>query len=583
MKSTKRSLALLLAAALSVSVAGCGSKDVETTPEQSAGKEPVSATATAEGFGGEVAVTLEILDGTLTKVEIVGENETPSVGGQAIEQLPDIMMNANSVEVDTVAGATITSTAILEAAAQALKNSGQTLNAVEGGQAAAKVLEDETVDVLVVGGGGAGLAAAISAKEEGVNVVLVEKLSFLGGCSAMSGGVITRAAVESDEEPAMSGEELLDFLMETSENRADRDLVATYVDSSVDTYNWIYDNMVPNPQDAARYPMVPESIVSPRLPGGGGEIMADIQAYAEKIGVDIRLQTSAVELVMDGNAVTGAKVRTADGSEQTIYAKGGVILATGGFPSSPEKLAQYSTPGAEKIASYSSAGTVGDGLDMAAAANARIIFNDDWDTCGSFSLAFTGYDTAQMHYMMLMDDRGERFVNEANIQPTIYTAMRHQIADGAEGFWFLTDNNIEPDTQWLVDNAGAKTAETIEELSEITGISVEKLTDTIQKYNAAAGTDNDAFGKPANYNKGLTAPYTVVATSPTRTTTIGGLSITTDAEVYDVNGGTIPGLYAAGELANSNFYGTIYTCGTAFGSALVFGRIAGQNAAANVK
>lgn len=594
----KKKLSFFLALSLILSLVGCSnSTDTSATTtattvaattaaaEKAPDKTdtPIITTAAAKGFGGEVSVTLEILDGVLTDVKIAGPDETPSVGGQAIEKLPGIMLNDNSVDVDGITGATVTSEAILSAARQALKDSGQTLTPMEKAESSAKELEDETTDVLVIGGGGAGLAAAIAATQEGADVILVEKLSFLGGCSAMSGGVITRAAVESDGENAMSSKELYDFLMETSENRADGELVSAYIDASVDTFNWVYDNMVPNPQDASRYPMVPESIVSPRLPGGGGEIMGDMEAFAQKLGIDIRMETSAVELITEDNTVVGAKVQTSGGSQQTIYAKGGVILATGGFASSPEKLAKYSTSGAEQIASYASAGTIGDGLDMAEAVNARISFTDDWDTCGSFSLAFTGYTTSQMHYMMLIDDRGERFVNEANIQPTIYTAMRHQIADGAKGFWFLTDGNIEPDTQWLVDNADAKTAASVEELSDITGISADILTKTIDEYNTSAGTDNDVLGKPAAYNKGLTAPYTVVAASPTRTTTIGGLSISTNAEVYDTAGNIIPGLYAAGEVANSNFYGTIYTCGTAFGHAVVFGRIAGQNAASRAK
>lgn len=542
-----------------------------------------SFTATAAGFGGDVTVALTIDGANLTDVKIEGAGETPAIGGAALEKLAEAMVTGNRVDVDAVAGATITSNAVLTAASEALAASGAVLNAKDTA-AETVVREDETTDVLVIGGGGAGLAAAISATENGAKVILVEKLSFLGGCSAMSGGVITRAAVETDGENAMSADELYDFLMAESVNRADSALVRKYVDVSVDTFNWVYDNMVKNPQTASRYAMIPESIVSPRLPGGGGEIMGDIAAYAYTTGADIRTEVTATDLITEDGKVVGAVVRYADGGEQKIYANAGVIMATGGFASSPEKLAQYSTVGAEKIVSYASAGTVGDGLDMAAKAGAKISFTDDWDTCGSFSLAFTGYDTGRMHELPLLNSKGERFVNEANIQPTVYTAMRHEIAEGCENaFWFLVDENIESDTQWLVDNAGAVKAANIDELAAITGAPVETLQATIDAYNAAAGTDNDVFGKPAAYNKGIHAPYTIVFTQPMRTTTIGGLSITTDAQVIGEDGNVVEGLYAAGELANSNFYGTIYTCGTAFGHAVVYGRVAGASAAANLK
>lgn len=542
-----------------------------------------SFSATATGFHGDVTVTLTIDAENLTDVKIEGAGETPTIGGAAMEKLAEAMLAGNRVDVDAIAGATVTSNAVLTAASDALAASGAVLEAKEIAADVA-VREDETTDVLVIGGGGAGLTAAISAREAGANVILVEKLSFLGGCSAMSGGVITRAAVEADGENAMSGEDLYTFLMGEANQLADADIVRKYVDTSVDTFNWIYDNMVKHPEGAYRFAMIPESIVSPRLPGSGGEIMGDIADYAYSLGADIRLEVTATDLIEENDKVVGAVVRYADGGEQKIYAKGGVVLATGGFASSPEKLALYSTPGAEKIASYASAGTVGDGLDMAAKVNAKIAFIEDWDTCGSFSLAFTGYDTGRMHDLVLLNSAGERFISEANIQPTIYTAMRHEIAKGYENaFWFLVDDNIDSNTQWLMDHAGAVKAADVAELAAITGAPAETLQATIDAYNAAAGTDNDAFAKPAVYNKGIQAPYTVVFSQPMRTTTIGGLSITTDAEVIAEDGSVVEGLYAAGELANKNFFGTVYTCGTAFGHAVIYGRVAGASAAANLK
>ena len=541
--------------------------------------------ATAKGFGGDVVVTLTIDGANLTNVAIEGAGETPAIGGAALEKLAEAMIAGNRVDVDAVAGATISSNAALSAAAEALAASGATLTAKE--VAVEEVVrEDETTDVLVIGGG-AGLTAAISAREAGANVILVEKLSFLGGCSSMSGGVILRAAIETDSEEDMDADELYEFLMNESEQRADAAVVRKYIDSSVDTYNWIYDNMVKHPENVQRYPMIPETLVANRLPGRGPEIMGDIADYAYSLGADIRLEVAATDLIEENGKVVGAVVRYADGGEQKIYAKAGVVLATGGFASSTEKLAQYSTPGAEKVASNASAGTVGDGLDMAEKVGAVVRFTDDWDTCGATFAALTlsagGYDMSIPHKIMILNSNGERFINEANIQPTIYTEMRRQLATGVENeFWFIFDDNIDSNTQWLVDNLNAVKAANVEELAAIIGAPVENVQATIDAYNAAAGTDNDVFGKPAEYNLGIQAPYTVALTTPMRTTTIGGLCITPDAEVLKEDGSVVEGLYAAGELANSNFYGTIYTCGSAYGHAVIYGRIAGASAAANL-
>jgi len=542
-----------------------------------------SYSATATGFAGDVTVTLTIDGEQLTDVVIEGANETPTIGGMAIEQIAAAMLERNSVEVDGVAGATMSSTAALTAASQALAESGAILSVKDVDESATPAAEDETTDVLVIGGGSAGVSAAVAAYEAGAKVILVEKLSFLGGCASMSGGVFTRGAVESDEGPVMSSEELYNFLMETAEYKADESLIRYYADHSIDTFNWVYGKMIKNPESAHRFPMIPEGLVSPQLPGAGVELMQDMIDYAQGLDIDIRTQTAATEFIVEDGRVVGAVVTLPNGGTQKIYAKGGVVLACGGFASSPEKLAMYSTPGAEHIKSMASAGTVGDGLEMAKAVNAEISFNDDWDTCGAFfssTLVYDGYDASKFFNMAVLNSEGKRFMNEANGMTLVYTDMRHELAKGVENkFWFLTDTSIEGGPEFLVEYQGAQVAQNIEELAAITGLSVEVLQTTIDEYNALAGTDNDPFGKPGQYNLGLKAPYIVYADEPMRTTTIGGLKINDKAQTLDVNGAAIPGLYAAGEVANANFYYTTYTCGTAVGSSIVFGRAAGTNAA----
>ena len=135
-------------------------------------------TAIAKGFGGDVSVTLTVEDGMLTAVTAEGASETPTIGGLALEKLPAKMMEANAVNADIIAGATVTSNAILAAAQDALTAMGIELKAVETKAAATAALEDVITDVLVIGGGGAGMAAAVAAREEGKSVVLLEKLAM---------------------------------------------------------------------------------------------------------------------------------------------------------------------------------------------------------------------------------------------------------------------------------------------------------------------------------------------------------------------------------------------------------------------
>jgi urocanate reductase len=543
-----------------------------------------SYTGTAKGFGGDVTVTLEIADGKLTKIAITGDSETPGIGTEAIKQMPDKMIEANSISIDSIAGATVTSTAIKEAAAAALAGVDIKLNEAPTKAAELATLPDETTDVLVIGGGAAGLTAAIAAAEAGAKAILIEKLSFLGGSTAMSGGVMARAAIPSDPDGTMNADELYKFFMDAAGGKADPEVVRTYVDKSAEDFAWVY-QMGGGITKTDRFPVVPETIMAlypaaDTAVSAGAQLIDHMRADAEDLGVSIRTLNKGESLLVEDGRVVGAKVTVDGKATQNIYAKGGVVIATGGFACSPELLAKYSTKNAEKIVTYAGAGTVGDGLIMCEEAGAAVRFGEGWDTNGSFSLAFTGYGTGKMLDMVLLNSNGERFFNEAKMQPEIFTAMREQVMNGNLDFYFLTDDTIEKDTQWLLDNAEGFKAANFEELSEKTGMPIENLKKTFDAYNAVKGTGNDPLGKTAPYSKGIQFPVTVIKTFPIRTCSIGGLVINKEAEVLNESNTAIPGLYAAGEVANYSFMYDLYaSCGSAVQHAVTFGRIAGTNAA----
>ncbi|MCH1940144.1 FAD-dependent oxidoreductase [Holdemania massiliensis] len=576
----KKAFLILCSWMLCFSLTACSAKE-NTQPTASG-----TFSATEKGYGGEVEVTLTIENSILTDVMIVGEQETPTVGGQAIEQLPAKMIAANSVEVDGVTGATMTSNAILAAAKNALEVSGMTLVQKEKEVSADITHEDVQSDVLVLGGGLAGLSAAVSAKENGAaHVILLEKLSFLGGCASLSGGVLTRAAQAGDPVGTFDKEQLNNYFNMRTGGHADPKVIQTYVDHSVDDFNWI-DSMYETGVEYERFALNPEGLMALRpkqdsAVGAGAQLIGAIASSAEKLGIDVRLSHPVTDLIVDGDQVIGAQVTFDDGSIQNFYADGGIVLATGGFAFSQEALAEYSSSNAEQIVSYASAGTTGDALKWAKEINADIQFGEDWDSCGSFSLAFTGYPTEELFKLVLLNAEGERFINEEAMQPEIYLEMRHQLAQGSSHFYYLTDETMEQENkQWLLDNAGAFVCETLEEVAEKTNMDLETLTQTLRSYNDCAKTGNDPLGKSVAYNLGIEAPYIVIPTDPIRTTTIGGLVTNEKAEVLSADQTVIEGLYAAGEVANYSFFYNVYSCcGSANMDAVVFGRIAGEQAA----
>lgn len=547
--------------------------------------EATSASGSAPGFGGEIIVTLTVEEGKLTDVAVQGDNETLGVGTFAIEQLPLAMIKANSVEVDVVAGATATSAGILVAASSALDQLSVELIKAETGAAQVK-LDPVYTDVLVVGAGGAGLSAAATAADGNADVILVEMLGFTGGSTAQSGGVMVRGAIEGDPEGTMTEDELYDYLMEWSEHKADAEVVRAYVQNAGIDQPWSF-SLGGGVDETARYHMSPENIMAIRpvgLSSGGASgviLTQEMEKGVLERGVDLRLNTAATELIVENGKVTGAVVKSKDG-EYPIYAKGGVILCTGGFAQNKELLEQYGAPNAESVLVSCTAGATGTGLIMARDIGAKIGFGDDWDTDGYHTLAATGY-TNYLN-MVLLNSQGLRFHREDNQLPFVYTDMVRQVAKGNRDFYFLTDANLDPDPDKLIDLADAVKFDSMDDLAVYIGCDKETLQKTLDDYNANKDSDDPQTGKLANYMGGIQAPYYCVKATPIRVVTIGGLIIDKDAQVLDNDNQPIPGLYAAGELANASFYYNVYSaCGSAVGHAIVFGRIAAQQALNNLK
>ena len=575
----KKLCTMMLAFVMALSLGACSSNE----PQQQEPAEPKTGTGTAHGFGGDVTVSLTVEGDKLTEVKVEGANESLTIGSVVVDEMGKKMVEANSIDVDSYSGATVTSAAVKSAAAKALEAAGVDKNILTPVEAKEENLEKVTTDVLVIGGGGAGIAAAVAAKEEGKDVVLLEKLSILGGNTALSGGVITRAATEGDPEGTMTADELYDFYMETTGGKPDAEVVRRYVDESVETTKWVH-SMGSGVKETQRFRTTPETImaIQPAQNSGRGLVAPMIEEVHE-VGVDVRLNMAAEELIVEDGRVVGVKAKNRQGKVQEFYANQGVILATGGFPANKEMLAKYSTLGADQAYTSCSVGTVGDGITMAEQIGAAIKFGENWDNIGSNSQLTAPYMMAfpQLN-ALLVNSSGKRFISEDAQRPTIYNEMLQQIAAGEDAFYFVFDKNtIGEGVEAFLENGEAFVADTLEELAEKMEVPVEEFMKTVERYNELTGQEDPDFNKPSKFMLGVQeGPYYAAKTWPIRTSTIGGLVIDKDAHVLDSDNQVIEGLYAAGEVANYSFFHSVYsTCGSAVGHAVIYGRIAGQNAA----
>lgn len=444
--------------------------------------------------------------------------------------------------------------------------------------------EEETheADVVVVGGGGAGLSAAIEAAENDASVILLEKMPSLGGSTLISGGIIYGAETPTQERAGIedSWEDLSDYWMEIAQGDADEEIIDFVAKKSGETIGWLEDVGVefaePTPQGTSD---VPRGHAPPE--GRGFALTEPLMEKAEELDVEILLETKGTELITnDADYITGVKAESEE-EELTINAEA-VILATGGYAQNDELMEEYA-PVAEDHATYVSQGHTGQGLVMAEEVGAEIISKngvigfrgvaEDVDyTSALGGLIFTP--------SLYVDQAGERFIDETTHYSQFYDKM---VENQSDEFYLIFDSTGPSDVlEEGIEQGYAFTADSIKDLGEEIGVPADNFVETVDRYNELAeiGEDRD-FGKDDDLMTSITEEdFYALRVVPATLGTFGGPKVNIESEVLNEAGEPIPGLYAAGEVANGQFYRHTYPAsGTSIQMSVTLGRVAGQNAA----
>lgn len=487
----------------------------------------------------------------------------------------------------------------------------------------------EPVDVLVVGAGLAGLAAALTARQRGVSVRVIERapVAERGGNTRFSNGAMRAVYAGVDDIAELvddlgeaeraradfgsyTREQYYDDLGRVTQYRTDPAMAELLVEHSADTMRWL------KTQGAGFLPLYEWQFRRPdgkvifsggsavEIKGGGDGAAAALFKAAEKAGIEIVYDTRALSLLMDGAAATGVLVRQ-NGRDAAMPAKA-VVLAAGGFEANPEMRARYLGPGWELAKVRGSRFNTGDGLRMALDAGAMPAGH--WSGCHSASwdlnapdvntLAFgTVWKRDDFLYGVMVNSDGHRFVDEgADIRALTYAKMgRAILAQPGQVAWQIYDAKSAPliHGEYRVRQAARFSGATLEELAaKLDGIDRTALLETLAAFNASVRTDIplDPGRKDGRGTRGLavpksnwadtidTPPFEAWAVTCGITFTFGGVKIDNAAQVIEVDGLPIPGLYAAGEMAGGLFYFN-YPGGSGLMAAAVFGRIAGESAA----
>lgn len=536
----------------------------------------------AKGFAGPIKVEVTVDGGAITSVNVVENSETQGVGTNAIDILPGKIVETQSIAVDTVAGCTVTSEALLAAVKTALEGSDLDMEKLMTAPAAEALTgEDKTVDtdVVVVGAGLAGLTAAIRAQEGGADVVLLEKMSFTGGNSKLStgvfflGGTDIQAGAGIEDTP----DSFYDFVMEKSGGKRDPIQVRAVADMGSDAMKWLMSAGVQVSDQVSAVMGCPVYRAHQALPNAPGMIDA-LTVTAKERGISLLVDTPATELIVkEDGSVAGVKANAADGGVLTVNAKK-VILAAGGFGADPALLKQYW--GLENVGYAGVTGTTGEMMVACLELGADTVdIGDPWLT-PTIEVTTNTLMTSLVisKGAILVTSQGERFCDEA---ASYMEASQAVYATGEEVVYEIFDSHVKDAVYKVPDYIamGVVTeADTLEELAAKIGIPAEKLLASVETYNAAVrGEAADPFGREIFIDECNKGPYYSITVKPGTIMTPGGLKVNEKYEVVKTDGTTIPNLYAIGEMTGG-YRAFGYIGGDSLSHCLVSGLIAAEDA-----
>jgi len=599
-KKFRALFSIILIMFLLISLVGCGQKDkddestgTKTTTESKF--KPGTYTGVGKGNNGDIKVEVEVDEESIVSINVLEHNETKGVSDAAFDEIPGSVIEGQTLAVDTVSGATHSSEGLIAAITEALKAAGGNIEELSKKQAANKTAKEDkeyTTDVVVIGAGGAGLAAAVSAHENGAKVIVLEKMPQVGGNTIISGAAYN--AVDPVRQGKQGIEDSVDKhftqTYEGGDKKGDPELIRTLVENAYPTLQWLEGLGMEFKDEVftvlgGLWPRAHK----PVKPLGTGYIETYMN-YIEKTNDEIQVlvNTKAKELIVENDAVTGVKAEGKNGNV-VVHAKS-VVMAAGGFGANVDMRNEYNGtwPDLTKLKTTNHPGATGDGIVMAEKVDANLVGMEyiqllpmgDPET-GSLS----GNIEQGVENRIFVNKEGNRFVDEGARRDVMTLALMEQTD---QSMWVIVDkhsyptgdtkNNFNESIDDLVAAGRAYKADTLEDLAKQMGVDSDNFVKAVEGFNSAVDAGTDEFGRTLFDQKLDTAPFYAGARVPTVHHTMGGIQINTDAQVINKAGEVIKGLYAAGEVTGG-IHGTNRLGGNALADVKTFGRIAGQSAA----
>lgn len=600
---------LLAALVLMVSLVAC-SKPAE--PKTEGAYKAGTYSATEKGNNGDVTVEVTFTNDKIEKVEIKEHKETAGISDAPIAYIPTAIVDGQTLNVETVTGATNTSNAILAAVAACVSQAGGDVEALKTAGGNKEVVKEEkemNADLIIVGGGAAGMVACIRAQELGLNVILVEKMSFMGGAVSISGGNQVVMGSELQKQAGVTedtAQSMVDDFMKNGANLNVPELISLYAENVGSTSDWMQANGITFNMEGGLHKLAEYSFNRELAYTGGGSGAATAMRDAiAKTDAQVLLNTQAQSLIQDENGVIIGVKASDDKTNYTLQAKA-VLMATGGYGNNKDLLNDEM----KTALYYGPASSTGDGIIMATAegidAATRLMEygkrypNGIEVSEGIAKSTINGNITGWTMSAILVNAEGNRVVNEKASNRTIletelkqtnsmlyllldeetFQVWRQKLSEAG-----ISQENID---SYLANN-GTTTpifahADTLEDLAKIVNMDAETLKATVEKYNQAVESGKDELGRQPEYMtmKIGAGPYYLVEQKPRFATTMGGLVVNELLEVKNTQGTVISGLYAAGEVVGG-VMGDDSPSGANNGWAVTSGKLAAEAIAEAIK
>ena len=564
--------------------------------------KPGTYTAKVNGHNAPLTVEVTVDANKILSIKTPDDQESLGVGKVGLKKTADNILRYQSIGVDAVTGATFSSNALKEGVEKCLKQAGADMKQFTR-KAEKHPIHNRTyqADVVVIGGGGAGLASAISSMQAGAKkVIVLEKLGYVGGSTNVSEGALN--AVDDQRQKAQGIKDSYETFYETTmhggHDKGDPTLVRFLTSHSMDAVNWLESLGVKfNDHIGAATGSLGQRSHYPATPYGNTYIRTFEKVIADSNGkIQVLLDPPAVKLIQNKSGRVVGVVGNNFGSKVTVMAKDGVIIATGGFGANVAYRQKVNTGVWKNIKLDNSIGCTniqkaaqGQGLFLAQKVGAKLIGLSDIQIhpCGTPGTGLMENIRTSGRNRIFVNSDGNRFVNEGAARDVLANAIFQQ---KGRTYWIVV-NKLRYPTPDFKDRMGASIrnmealgavveAPTLDELAKKTGMNAENLKKAIADYNAVvSGKAKDKLGFVANNkdDKQMTeGPWYACRKVPTVHHTMGGIKINVKSQVINTKGKVIPGLYAVGEVTGG-IHGSNRLGGNAIADIMTFGHAVGPH------